>query len=595
MYISESTISRIKESANIVDIIGEYIPLKRAGQSYKALCPFHSEKTPSFVVNPKKGIFHCFGCGVGGNVFNFLMKYKGISFPDAVRLLGERVGIRVESTGTDDKLQRKRDALYRINESAVEFYHRNLSSGDGLRALQYLQQRKIDQKTVGIFKLGYAPKGWDSLLNYLTSRGFSTALLEESGLLIKKRKGFGYYDRFRNRIVFPIQDSIGRYIGFGARLFEGEDGPKYINTNENMLFHKGKNLFGFYAAEEWIRKEDSVYIVEGYFDVIRMYKEGIRNTVAPLGTALTEEQVSLISRYTRNIFIAFDPDEAGEKAALRSISLINMRGIEPSILRFPKGKDPGDFFDEYSKADFDTIQEDAVPGVAFIVASLVGQKKVYTANEKIVILGSLAEYFTNMQSTILKDDLIKRTSRALNTEEYILRNEIEKLTRNKINKKQPPVENKRRHTRVAIELNLLLFVLSNPELFQFVESRLDESYFQGKWTRALWNAMIKAQSAGEWDSGTVIGYIDDERFVEYLSGRLMEEVWSSNSKEATIDLLIKLKTRKIQDHIDTINRRLHEAVLENDEKLIGELEVEKQAQSNELRKWKELKAVNFSL
>lgn len=595
MYISESTISRIKESVSIVDVIGEYVPLKRVGQSYKALCPFHSEKTPSFIVNPKKGIFHCFGCGVGGNVFNFLMKYKGISFPDAVRLLGEKVGISVERAGTDDKQQQKRDALYRINGSAVEFYIRSLLSEVGLRALQYLKGRKIDRDVVETFKLGYAPGGWDTLFKHLTSRGFSSGLLEESGLVVKKRKGFGFYDRFRNRIVFPIQDSIGRYVGFGARIFEGEEGPKYINTNENMLFHKGKNLFGFYHAEEWIRKSDSVYIVEGYFDVIRMSKEGILNTVAPLGTALTEEQISMISRYTRNVYIAFDPDDAGKKAALRSISLMNSRGIDPSIMRFPQGRDPGDFFDEYSKADFDTMCKDAVPGIGFIVASLIDAKKTYTANEKIVILKSLAEYYTNMESTILKDDLIKRTSRAIGTEEYILKDEISKLAGYKNNQIQPSAEKRKRHARVALELHLLLFLMSNPGLFAIVESRLDESYFQGKWTKALWKTIVKAQGAGEWDSGTVISSIDDERFVEYLSGRLMEEIWNINPKEATIDLLIKLKKRKIQDQIDVINRKLKKAVLENDEALIGELEVEKQAQSNELSKWKGLKAVNLSI
>lgn len=595
MYISESTINRIKESVNIADVIGDYVPLKGAGQNYKALCPFHSEKTPSFTVNTKKGIFHCFGCGVGGNVFNFLMKFKGISFPDAVRLLGERVGIRVELADTDDKTQTKRDALYRINESAVNFFSRYLLSEGGERARQYLKQRKIDRDTAAAFRLGYAPQSWDSLLKHLTSAGFSTGLIEESGLVVKKRKGVGYYDRFRNRIVFPIQDSIGRFIGYGARIFGDEDGPKYINTNENMLFHKGKNLFGFYNAEEWIRKGDSVYIVEGYFDVIRMCKEGFRNTVAPLGTALTEDQISLISRYTKNIYLAFDPDEAGKKAVLRSISLMNRKGIDPSILRFPKGRDPGDFFDEYSMADFDTIREDAIPGVAFIVSALIISKKIYTANEKIVILNRLAEYYTEMESTILKDDLIKRMSRALSTEEYILRNEIEKLTSKKGIKTQPPAEKKKRHTRVAVEFSLLLFVLSNPEHFPIVESRLDESYFHGKWTKKLWNAILKAQSRGGWNSGTVLDYIDDESFVEYLSGRLMDEILSINPKEAIIDHIIRLKTRKIQDHIDVINKRLSKAVLENNEGLIGELEVEKQAQSNELEKWKGLKAIDLSV
>ncbi len=355
MNISETTINRIKESVDIVGVIGEYVPLKKAGQSYKGLCPFHSEKTPSFIVNPKKGIFHCFGCGIGGNIFTFIMKFKGISFPDAVRMLGEKVGIRVEQARVDDKEQRKREALYKINEIAVSFFQKELLGAGGSAAREYLKRRKIDKDTAMHYKLGYAPDAWDSLLGHLDSRGFGHALLEESGLVLKKKKGVGYYDRFRHRIIFPIQDSIGRCVGFGARILEGEEGPKYVNTNENVLFHKGKNLFGFYHAEEWVRKEDAVYIVEGYFDVIRMYKEGLRNTVAPLGTALTEDQIALISRYTRNIYLAFDPDEAGKKAALRSIGLMNGKGMDPVILRFPAETDPGYFFDDYDSKYFDRL------------------------------------------------------------------------------------------------------------------------------------------------------------------------------------------------------------------------------------------------
>ncbi|UCB47352.1 MAG: DNA primase, partial [Spirochaetota bacterium] len=347
MYISEDTINQIKNQVNIVEIIGEFVPLKRTGQNYKALCPFHTEKTPSFIVNPQKGIFHCFGCGVGGNVFNFLMKFKGIGFPDAVRLLGERVGVHIKTDGEGGEKKGKADILYAINKTATSFFINNLLSEKGGQALKYLKIRKIDSNTTKAFHVGYSLNSWDALLLYLQSRGFGMKELEESGLILKKRKGDGYYDRFRNRIIFPIQDSIGRFVGFGARLLETENdkGPKYINSSENLLFHKGKQLYGFYAAEEFIRKEDSVFVVEGYFDVIRMYKEGLKNTVAPLGTALTEEQIALVLRYTRNIYLLFDPDEAGLKAALRSINLLFKREVEPYILRFPQGKDPGDFFD----------------------------------------------------------------------------------------------------------------------------------------------------------------------------------------------------------------------------------------------------------
>jgi DNA primase len=596
LYISEDTITQIKDHVNIVNVIGEFVPLKKSGQNYKGLCPFHTEKTPSFVVNPQKGIFHCFGCGVGGNVFNFLMKLKGISFPDAVRLLGERAGIHVETEGRRDVKRSKVDILYKINETASSFFANNLLSEKGVHALRYLKIRKIDSTTTKAFHLGYSLRSWDALLLYLQSKGFGTGILEESGLILKKRRGDGYYDRFRNRIIFPIQDSIGRYVGFGARILEteNEEGPKYINTNENLLFHKGKQLYGFYNAEEFIRREDSVFVVEGYFDVIRMYKEGFRNAVAPLGTALTEEQIALILRYTRNIYLLFDPDEAGLKAALRSINMLFKRGVEPYIVRFPQGKDPGDFFDEYSGEEFDILREDAVPGIDFIIGTFIDEKKVYTANEKIIILHRLSDYYTGMESTILKDELIAKTSKVLKTEEYILKKEIEKFAKKNVPQIRRGSSGEKEHIVVSAELRLLLFLLSNPEYFHLVEARLDESYFNGKWTKRLWNAILKAQKVSDWNSGTVLDYLDDEKYIEYISGKLMDEVLTNNPKETITELMVKLKKNKLENQITAINKKLAKAELENDEASKSTLLLELAAQENELKKWKSLKSLDFS-
>ena len=219
MIISEDQINQIKERTNIVEVIGEYVDLRSAGQNYKGLCPFHSEKTASFMVSPQKNIFHCFGCGVGGNVFNFLMKFKGISFPDAVKMLGERVGVRVTASRTDRNSSEKRDVIYQINKKAAAAYRKALFSKHGRNALGYLKGRNIDTETINSFKIGYAPERWDAMLSYLKSEGYSSEKIEESGLSIKKKSGSGYYDRFRNRIIFPIQDNIGLVIGFGGRTF----------------------------------------------------------------------------------------------------------------------------------------------------------------------------------------------------------------------------------------------------------------------------------------------------------------------------------------------------------------------------------------
>lgn len=589
MNIAEEIINQIRERINIVDAIGEYVPLKPSGQNYKGLCPFHTEKTPSFMVSPQKGIFHCFGCGIGGNIFNFLMKFKGVSFPEAVKFFGDRVGISV-SWGIEKSPDKgKTEYYYDVNKRAAHFFQKNLFSSSGRFALEYLEKRGIDQKIIKTFFLGYSLNSWDGLLREFTSQGYTTNDLESVGLIVKNSKESGYYDRFRNRIVFPIQDGMGRFIGFGGRtLVDDENLPKYINTNENLLYHKGKYLYAFPIAQEHIRKKDSVFLVEGYIDVIRMHKEGFNNTVAPLGTALTEDQIGLILRYTRRIYMVFDPDQAGLNATLRSVSLLHRKGVDPCSLRLPAGNDPGNFFDKYSYSDFEILVSEALSGIDFIIKNFIENKKEYTANEKIIILKSLVEYLNNLNDPILREELIKKISEGLKTDEYILRREIERLTQStKIVEKKPSTYKKK--SDISTELHLLLLILNNPELFYIAESRLDDSHFHGRWTKKLWKAIIEACKIKNWDSAIVFEYLDDEKFVDYLSGKLIDDTWNVNPKEQIVDVVSILSEKKIRSLIALINQKLEKAELESDGDLQNELIVEKQAFVNELEKLKTLR------
>ena len=592
MTISEETINEIKERAGIVAVVSEYVDLKSAGKNFKGLCPFHSEKTPSFTVSPSKGIFHCFGCGVGGNVFHFLMKFKGIPFPDAVRLLGERVGVAVEGAHPGDERARNRsDTLYRINSAAAAFFEKCLHSEGGARALNYLLARKLSTSTLREFRMGFSPEAWDALLSHLRSGGFTIEDIEATGLIVKRKSGQGHYDRFRNRVMFPIFDNIGRCIGFGGRTLEADkpEIPKYINSNENLLYHKGKYLFGFTNAQETIRKEDRVIIVEGYVDVVRMHQEGLKNTIAPLGTALTEDQVSLITRYTKNVFLAFDSDDAGAKAAVRSATLMQKKGIDPSVVRLPAGKDPGDFFDEYSPDDFKLLMEDAVPGIAYVVGAFTGTKKVHTANEKIVILTQLTEYYNTISDDILKLSFIDTLSEALDIQKAVLEREFAKLAQRRRDPGPPPVTEKKK-SGVSHELHLLLLILGNPSLMGLVKGRLDERYFRGKWTRLLWDSIMRADEHGNWDSATVFDYVNHERFVQYLSGRLMDETLGKNPREQAIDIVAGLKERNLRGRLGRINQKLRKAELENDDSEVSRLIVEKQACNNEMEKVRLLRA-----
>jgi len=595
MTIAEDVINQIRERVNIVSFIGEYVQLKPAGRNYRGLCPFHSEKTPSFMVSPLKGIFHCFGCGAGGNVFNFLMKFKGIAFPDAVRFLGERVGVPIETTHGQAQRKSQQEVIYQANAEAARLFEKILYSEQGKQALDYLLNRNISRDALKEFRLGYAPESWDTLYAYLKSRGYTTDVLAESGLIVKKKSASGFYDRFRNRIIFPIQDTIGRFIGFGGRTLEkNADIPKYVNSSENLVYHKGRHLYGFVNAQEHIRKKDCAIVVEGYIDVVRMHQEGIKNAVAPLGTALTEDQIALILRHTKNIFLAFDADEAGIRAALRTISLIHSKGIDPSFIRLPSGRDPGDFFDHYSPSDFELLLKDSIPGIDFLISNHTAGKKEYTANEKIAILTRLNECIQVIEDDILKLEFLKKISEALDIREAVIERELERLNQ-KLPYRESRAPVKKKDPGLRNEIYLLLLILNNPGLFSLAKPRLDESHFKGKWSRFLWKAISRADEFKDWDSAAVFDYLHNEKFVEYLSGRLLENKLSVNSKEQLIDMIANLQERQIRRRLEDINVKLKSAELENDESAIERLVLEKQALTNDLGKVRNLRLSKTSL
>jgi DNA primase len=608
MPIPEEIINQIKDRAEIRQVIGEYVQLRKAGQNYKGLCPFHTEKTPSFIVSPQKGIYHCFGCGAGGNVFRFIMQFKGLSFPEAVRFLGEKVGVSVVSQGQKQEKQSRSTVLREVIKASMNYYRQTLRSSAGQRALEYLKGRNISEDILEDFNIGFARDSWDSLMIHLREAGYQPSIMEEAGLIIRRKSGTGYYDRFRNRIMFPIQDSVGRFIGFGGRTLgpEGDKGheqarvPKYINTSENPIFHKGKSLYGFAQAEEHIRKKNHVYVVEGYIDVMGLHEQGLRNTVAPLGTALTEDHVAHILRYTRNIFFIFDPDEAGMQAAMRSTSILHRHGIDPFIIRLPFGHDPGDFFDSYSLDDFLLLKNEALTGIDFIIIQNAGSKKSYTAHEKMSIIESLADYYNNMRDEIFREDLLHRLANVLGTEKSILKQELQKRAGSVRHTKGGPSEadgNQRGspYRGTHTELYLLLLLLSNPEYHELAAPRLDESYFHGKWTKKLWQAIQRAAYTEHWDSSTVLNFIEDEQFIKYLSGKLLEEKLTHNPKEQLIDTIATLKEIRLREKLAQMNRELRKAELENDEARETELLVEINAFSNELKKIDQLRTSKVRL
>ncbi|WP_394018024.1 DNA primase [Anaerococcus cruorum] len=343
--ISEQKIDEIRASSNIVDIIGEYVDLKRAGSSYKGLCPFHNEKTPSFTVDEKKQLFHCFGCGVGGDVVSFIMQKEGLSYPESLEYLANKAGIRMEYSNTYEANPRNKE-LYEINKDIMMFYYKNLLTNK--EAINYLKNRGLSGKIVNRFMLGFAKNSWQDLCDYIEYRGYDKKDLEDIGLIKKSSKG-NYYDKYRNRIIFPIINHYGNVIGFGGRAI-GDEMPKYLNSPESDIFKKRFNLYGLNIYKK--QKGSDIILVEGYMDVIALNNFGIDYGVASLGTALTPDQAKLIKRYAENIYICYDRDSAGINATNKAIEIFLDAGVKPKIITLEEGLDPDDFIKKYGKEAF---------------------------------------------------------------------------------------------------------------------------------------------------------------------------------------------------------------------------------------------------
>jgi DNA primase len=353
----------VKKAADIVEVIGQYVELKKRGQNYISLCPFHSERSPSFTVNQAKQIYHCFGCGKGGDVFTFWMEYHNMSFPQSLRDLAERYSIPLpqdRNLYAERKRAELRELLFKINGLAADYFHNILvRSADGRPGREYFSRRHISQETVSAFRLGYAVNKWDGLIDYLRSKNTSLDIGAKAGLLIPKKDGH-YYDHFRGRIMFPIFDLNHQIIGFGGRSLD-DSLPKYINTPETPLYHKGDSLYGLDSASKNIRERGLAIIVEGYMDMLVLRQHGISNAVAILGTALTSDQIRRLKGYTKDVVVLFDPDDAGREAALRSFPLFLNEGISAKVLVLPQGEDPDSFVNRYGADEFKELLKGATP------------------------------------------------------------------------------------------------------------------------------------------------------------------------------------------------------------------------------------------
>ncbi len=416
MFYSDETIDSVRSASDIVDVVGEYVRLKRSGSNYFGLCPFHSENTASFSVHPEMGIFKCFGCGAGGDVFQFVMRIEGLEFPEALRSLAERAGLELPEEGEEERERvGQREGLFSALRFAARYYHHELTqAAEGKGALKYLRERRFSKRTIKTFGLGYAPDRWDGLLTAASGHHISEEVLEEAGLAIPRKGGSGRYDRFRGRIMFPILSHVGKVVGFGGRILSGDsDQPKYINSPETPVYNKSRVLYGLYQAKHAIRKKDEALLVEGYTDVIALNQAGIENAVASSGTSLTREQVHLLSRYAKRIVLVFDSDAAGTGAAMRGVQTALPEGLAVYVVALPEGEDPDSFSRSGAASVEGYLEEHRRDFLTYMHEQAEREGRLDSPEGEAEVMHEILEAIAAMPDALMQETYVRRASDVL--------------------------------------------------------------------------------------------------------------------------------------------------------------------------------------
>ncbi|MBR4153431.1 MAG: DNA primase [Selenomonadaceae bacterium] len=446
-------VERVNERTDIYSVVSRYVTLTQKSGRYWGCCPFHNEKTASFSVSPDKGLFYCFGCGTGGNAFKFLSLIENITYFEAVKLQAQRLGIDLperKSSPEEERRRREEKSLFKINELAQDFYHECLiKDAHGEIGRKYLEGRGITQETIETFKLGYATDDWENLLSNLTRRGFNPEQLEKVGLVAKRKTSSGYYDRFRGRVMIPINDAFGHTVGFGGRILKSEDenNPKYLNTPETVIFNKRNLLFGLDKSNKAISTAGAAIVVEGYMDAISLFSAGIKNVVATLGTAFTNEHVKLILKYARKIIFCYDSDEAGQRATLRALPIVQKAGAEVFIVKVPDGKDPDEFVRKHGKAAFDELIKNATTLIDYRMSYVLARADTSTTRGKVAALREILPVVVNINNTVTRNEYKKKIASALVLDEKITEDVWKKFSAKEQSQaadKSPPVIKKPR-------------------------------------------------------------------------------------------------------------------------------------------------------
>ncbi len=573
---SDELLDEIRSRNDIVDVISQYVTLKRKGRNFFGLCPFHNEKSPSFSVSPDKQIFKCFGCGVGGNVFHFVSKVENISFGESVQMLAERAGVELPKSqnSEDEHTSILKSKVYEVNKAAAEFYHQNLYKPTSKAGQEYIKKRKLDNNTLKSFLIGYAGDN-NELYAYLKSQGFNEEEMLASSLIGRSESG-RYYDKFRHRIMFPIQDVRNRVIAFGGRVLD-DSKPKYINSPENIVYSKGRNLFGLNVAKRGTTGMlKRILIVEGYMDAISLYQRGITNVVASLGTALTDAQGRLLRRSSEQVILGYDADGAGQTAIMRGMEILKNMGVDIRVLQISGAKDPDEFVVKYGPDKFRKCMDNAISVVEYKIKNLKKNLNLENTSDKIKFLNELAKTLSEVDNTMEREVYVDNIARTYGISKEAIYAEINKrLYKNTANEKilekptvtiTPKPEEKIDEATLKRE-KMLIYLLINytEESFERIRQAVDLECIKSERNKNIIMTLISKISENA-NIENAVEWFNDEDTVNYLSGILLTDFEITDENKAIEDIeKIYLKERKVKRRNQIIKLLEDKANLTNDE------------------------------
>jgi len=569
MRYPQTFIDDLKRQADIVRVIQDYVQLKKKGANWMACCPFHKEKTPSFSVSPAKEIFYCFGCHKGGSVFSFVMEIERVAFPEAIKIVADKIGMPLPKLVDDGRFEAKRqeaDDVIQLNAWALQWWEQQFeSSAEARIAREYLQKREITEETRKTFRLGFGPDSWDALSLHLRQKGASQAQIDRSGLVVKKEEG-GSYDRFRGRLIFPVLDIQGRPIAFGGRTLKDED-AKYINSPETAAYVKGRNLFGLNLTRDEIRRQEYAILVEGFLDLIVPYQFGVRNVVASLGTALTPEQVKQLGRFARKVVVNYDGDRAGVQAAKKSIEILLAEDLEVKVLVLPENADPDEFIRKFGVTEYQQRRAKAQPHIQFVIDQAVKDRDLQRPAEKAEAVGEVLPYIRPVRIPVQKREYFEIAMSALEIVDVTLRRELWQTLRGDVAESAGAVRRILKRTGVkptVAERRLLGLLLFSEDLRHQFLPRLEPDDYLDLPTASIFRTLLEVEQEGKQPDFEVLSQKleDDPSAAELLPMLMISEGNSSDGEESrdpqklAEDCIDSLRLMKIDLRISELNAQM---------------------------------------